>query len=88
MNFDMSIQDNYASFIDEESGVVVYVDSFDNKEFEVRIGSLRGSNPVGKIIAKDDLELNHKIENIYSEYIKEKFQADIAANRRNHLKLR
>ena len=40
MKFDMSITDNYASFIDRDSGVAVFVDSFYNQEFEVRIGTI------------------------------------------------
>ena len=37
MKFDMSIEDNFASFIDKKTGKAVFVDSFDNKVFEVRI---------------------------------------------------
>lgn len=68
MKFDMSITDNYASFIDKDSGEAVFVDSFDNQEFEVRIGTIHESEPVGSIFAKTNEELNAKLAAMFSAH--------------------
>lgn len=68
MNFDMSITDNYASFIDKGTGVAVFVDSFDNQEFEVRIGSIEESNLAGTIHAANSEELNKKLSQLFNEF--------------------
>ena len=68
MKFNMSIDDNYASFIDDVSGVAVFVDSFDNEEFEVRIGTVTESEKAGSITAKSDEELNKKLEELYKKH--------------------
>ena len=68
MNFDMSITDNYASFIDKDTGVAVFVDSFDNQEFEVRIGSIEESNLAGTIHAANSEELNKKLSQLFNEF--------------------
>jgi hypothetical protein len=65
MIFTMSITDNYASFIDTASGIAVFVDSFDNREFDVRIGSLNESKFVGRIFAEKDHELNAKLAALF-----------------------
>ena len=72
MKFDMSITDNYASFIDKDSGVAIFVDSFDNQEFEVRIGTINESESAGSIMATTTEELNNKLAALFSEYIGEK----------------
>ena len=68
MKFDMSIEDNYASFIDKETGRSVFVDSFDNEEFEVRIGTVTESKPAGIILAKSTKELNDKLGKLYLKF--------------------
>ena len=68
MNFDMTITDNYASFIDKGTGVAVFVDSFDNKEFEVRIGSIEKSSLAGTIHATDSEELNKKLSHLFNKF--------------------
>jgi hypothetical protein len=68
MKFDMSIEDNFASFTEPDSGIAVFVDSFDNHEFDVRIGSVSKSDPVGSITAKTTEELNRKLEELYLKY--------------------
>ncbi|MGQ9425221.1 hypothetical protein ACXYTJ_06215 [Gilvimarinus sp. F26214L] len=68
MKFDMSITDNYASFVDKETGVAVFVDSFDNKEFDVRIGSIDASEPAGTIRASSSEELNRKLTEIFQQF--------------------
>lgn len=72
MNFDMSITDNYASFIDKNSGTAVFVDSFDNKEFEVRIGTINESEPAGSIFAETNEELNIKLAALFAAHKGEK----------------
>ena len=67
MKFDMSIDDNFASFKDDDD-VMVFVDSFDNKSFDVRIGTIDSSEPVGTIIASSESELNKEIEKLYLRY--------------------
>jgi len=67
MKFDMSISDNFASFIDKDTGMAVFIDSFDNKEFEVRIGTISESESVGSIIAESTQELNEKLLEIINK---------------------
>lgn len=68
----MSIEDNYASFIDDNTGNAVFVDSFDNEEFDVRIGSVSESENVGTIIANSTDDLNSKLEELYRKFQGEK----------------
>ncbi|AFV00926.1 hypothetical protein [Simiduia agarivorans] len=72
MNFNMSIEDNFASFIDEETGTSIFIDSFDNEEFEVRIGTLQESQPAGSVIAHTTEELNTKLAALYQNFQGEK----------------
>lgn len=67
MKIDMSIDDNFASFTDDD-GVMVFIDSFDNKSFDVRIGTIDASEPVGTIIANSKSELNTGIKKLYIKY--------------------
>ena len=68
MKFAMEIEDNYASFIDKNTGVSVFVDSFDNEEFEVRIGTVSESKPAGNITAKTSEDLNAQLEVLFKKY--------------------
>lgn len=68
MKFDMSIDDNYASFIDKETGLSVFVDSFDNEEFEVRIGTIHDSKPAGVVTAASSEELNQKLSDLFKNH--------------------
>ena len=68
MKFDMSIDDNFASFIDKESGEAVFVESFDNVDFEVRIGTVTDSQEAGIIRAKTSDELNTKLEEVFRKF--------------------
>lgn len=58
--FDMQLNQNYASFYHPETGKAVFVDSFDNEEFDIRIGTLRQSKHVATVRASNDDELNQK----------------------------
>ena len=68
MNINMSIEDNFSSYIDEKTGLAIFVDSFDNHEFEVRIGSTDDSISMGTITAKSDEELNKSILELVEKY--------------------
>ena len=70
MIFNMSITDNYASFMDMDSGISVFVDSFNNREFDVRIGNSNESHFAGRIVAKTDDELNTQLTELFLKYIK------------------
>jgi hypothetical protein len=78
MKFDMSITDNYASFVDKETGLAVFVDSFDNKEFDLRIGSIESSEPAGTIRASSSEELNRKLADVLERFHQ---RAERASNR-------
>lgn len=67
--FDMLIEQNYASFYDTESGKAVFVDSFDNEEFDVRVGTLRNSHYVTTVHACNDEELNTKLKEAAARYL-------------------
>jgi len=67
MNFDMKLEDDFASFTDDD-GIMVFVDSFDNKSFDVRIGTAEDSNPAGTISASSDSELNDGLLKLYNEF--------------------
>ncbi len=71
MKFDMSIDDNHASFIDKETGASVFVDSFDNINFYIRIGTLSKSINVSAIKASTSIELNYKISEIFTLFNRE-----------------
>ncbi|MBW1215060.1 hypothetical protein KYI92_14920 [Pantoea allii] len=67
--FDMLVEQNYASFYDAESGKAVFVDSFDNEEFDVRVGTLRNSQYVTTVHACNDEELNKKLKEAAARYL-------------------
>ena len=69
MKFDMSITDNFASFFDEQKERYIFIDSFDNKTFEVRVGDLDNSKSVGSVLASNDGELNIRLLGLYIKYI-------------------
>ncbi|ASI25716.1 hypothetical protein GU254_14755 [Vibrio cholerae] len=72
MKFNMSSDDNFASFFDEENENHIFVDSFDNENFDVRIGSVSDSEFVGSILAKNDSELNSKLEELYESFMEKR----------------
>lgn len=69
MKFDMAITDNFASFYDEKEESHIFIDSFDNENFEVRIGNLEDSKPIGDVVAFTDDELNLKLLELYNKHI-------------------
>ena len=68
MKFDMSITDNFASFFDERKERYIFIDSFDNKTFEVRVGDLDNPKSVGSVLASNNDELNVKLLALYNKY--------------------
>ncbi|TKI02413.1 hypothetical protein [Martelella alba] len=67
--FDMQIAQNYAAFYNPEDGKCVFVDSFDNQEFDVRVGTLTESRHVGTVHAKSDDELNRKLRTVTAAHL-------------------
>ncbi len=52
MKFNTSIDDNFASFYDRENDNYVFVESTDNENFDVTIGTASGATLVGTVSAK------------------------------------
>lgn len=52
-----------------KEGSHIFIDSFDNENFEVRVGSLEDSKPVGNVVAFTDVELNSKLLELYNKHI-------------------
>lgn len=69
INFNMSIEENFADFTFKN--LFVIVDSFDNKEFNVRAGSVFDSKEVGVINATNSEDLNNKLQMIILKFVKE-----------------
>ncbi|KVO22728.1 hypothetical protein [Burkholderia ubonensis] len=63
-DFRMSLSENFASFRDEKTGKFVFVDSFDNHEFSVRMGTLRDSRLIGTVVAKSSEDLNAQLREL------------------------
>ncbi|HED34222.1 MAG TPA: hypothetical protein ENJ08_08435 [Gammaproteobacteria bacterium] len=74
MHTNLSIKDNFSSFSDEESGITVFIDSFDNIHFDIRMGDANESTLAGTIIARTDNELNKKVIELFNRYKNEKAQ--------------
>lgn len=69
IDFDMCTEHNFAKFKDKSNGKCVFVESFNNHEFDVRIGSLNKTDYESKIVASSSLELNEKLKRLYNEAI-------------------
>jgi len=61
----MSTKENFASFKDSSSSTFVFVESFDNSEFDVRVGTITDSNHFATKHADSDKDLNSKLNNIF-----------------------
>jgi len=59
--FNMSIEDNFALFKDDKTSNLIFIDSFDNKTFEVRFGTILKSEYIAEIVAETTDELNNKL---------------------------
>lgn len=60
--FNMDINQNFASFKSHQK--MIFVESFDNLNFEVRAGTSESSSPLGHIQASTSDELNTKLEEL------------------------
>jgi len=60
--FDMDIDQNFASFKSDRK--MIFVESFDNLNFEVRVGTIESSKHLANINAKNSNELNAKLKKL------------------------
>lgn len=68
MIFDMKIEQHFASFLDEKDKIFIVIDSFDNKEFNLRIGTLSKTDFKCSFLAENDNQLNSIIEQEFYKY--------------------
>ncbi|WP_301668018.1 MULTISPECIES: hypothetical protein [Neisseria] len=68
--FDMTLAQNFAIFYDDDN--VVLVDSFDNKHFDVRMGTITNSKIIGSVTAQSDTELNVALEKLINSIREQK----------------
>lgn len=66
ISFDMDIKENFAQFYDDRYAQFVFVDSMDGCSFNVRVGSLQYSRPVGVVVASTTVELNKVLAALYT----------------------
>jgi hypothetical protein len=66
-DFKMTTEENFATFREQETGRYVFVDSFDNVEFNVRIGAIEESRDLGSVVAESDDVLNRKLSELVAE---------------------
>ncbi len=66
-DFRMSLRENFASFRDDKTGKYVFVDSFDNHEFSVRMGTMRDSRFIGTFVADSSDVLNAKLKELVED---------------------
>lgn len=67
MNFDMRMNQNHSSFFDHETKEFLFVDTFDNFNYEVFMGTLSKSKLIGKFTATTEKDLNDNINKLYLE---------------------
>lgn len=70
IKFDMKVEQNHASFYDPETKDFVIVESFNNKDFEVRLGDLSSSRKLGTVYAKEDDQLNAGLFRLLAPHLK------------------
>jgi hypothetical protein len=76
----MTTRENFASFHDVETGQVVYVDSFDNHEFNVRFGTEESTVDLGTIKADSDEMLNAKLDELVLKQVAETTKPSLDAS--------
>ncbi|HDK6292284.1 hypothetical protein [Klebsiella variicola] len=67
--FDMQIDQNFAAFYNSDNGMAIFVDSFDNVEFDVRIGTPQQSHHIITLHALTDEELNSKLKEVADRHL-------------------
>lgn len=65
-DFRMSLRENFASFKDDATGQLVFVDSLDNQTFNVRKGTISESQFLGTVTADSDEVLNRRLGDLVS----------------------
>lgn len=68
-NFDMHIEQNFASFKSDSSDAMIFVDSFDNKNFDVRAGTATSSHHIATICASSSDDLNDKLSLVAMAFV-------------------
>lgn len=64
-NFDMSGKENFAFFKSDETKNVIFVETFDLENYEVRVGTLSKSTPLINFnIKNENINLNDKLNEI------------------------
>jgi len=69
-DFRMSLGENFASFRDDKTGQYVFVDSFDNREFNVRFGTASKSEFLGAVVADSSEDLNRRLKTLVDTALK------------------
>lgn len=77
IKLDMKVEQNHASFYDEKTKDFIVVESFDNRNFEVRFGKLDATELLGTITAWHDDELNCKLFRLVSPRLSEAPEASL-----------
>lgn len=73
---DLSVEDNYASILDADSKVFFFIESFDNRNFEIRAGSSAESKFICEVTAEDNAELNARVQRIINSHLTKSYNAD------------
>jgi hypothetical protein len=66
-HFDMAVDQNFAIFRNTDDSTVVIVESFNNVDFEARIGTVANSTHVATFTASSDSELNGKLCELFNK---------------------
>lgn len=69
LDIQMTVKENFASFSDKETGKFVFVDSFDNVEFYVRLGTILESQHIGTVTALSDEDLTRKLNELVKKVL-------------------
>ncbi len=66
-NIEAKICENFASYRNDADGKMLFVESFDNHEFEVRYGSIEQNTALGTVVADTDQALQQGILNLLNK---------------------
>ncbi len=62
--FQARTRHNFASYSDPASGRLLFIDSLDNRTFQVRLGTLEQNELIGELVAETDQELNQQLRDL------------------------
>lgn len=68
-NFNMRIENSYASFSDLVNDKFIIVDTFNHQDFDVLYGTKDVTNFIGSVTAQTSEELNNKLKQLIDSYI-------------------